>query len=108
MIDGTVLKKGSGIRFKVEKLKNWVGLGLAIRSIIKGKKFMFECIFSLNQITIWATAVTCSLTTVTCGPTHPLLTTSKTQNSVSQQATSLKYKSQKQNLFTPTNPNKTK
>lgn len=43
LIDGPVNKKGSWIRFKVEKLKNWVGFGLAIRNNIVSKKFQFLC-----------------------------------------------------------------
>lgn len=42
-------KKGSSIRFKVDKLKNWVGFGIAIRNNIVSKKYQFICNFFINS-----------------------------------------------------------
>ncbi len=49
LIDGPVQKKGSSIRFKIQKLKNWVGLGIAVRNNIVAKKYEFNCTFGLNK-----------------------------------------------------------
>lgn len=48
LINGVVNKKGSFIRFKIEKLKNWVGIGLAIRNNIVSKNYQFLCIFFIT------------------------------------------------------------
>jgi hypothetical protein len=45
LVDGIVMKKGSSIRFKIETLKNWIGIGLAIKNTIVSKNYQFLCTF---------------------------------------------------------------
>lgn len=61
--------KGSAIRFKIEKLKNWIGIGIAIKNNIVGKNYQFLCTpYHYLKTTQWDMAAFCCPATGTRGP----------------------------------------
>lgn len=90
-----VIEEGMGvqnrkIKFKVNQLKNWIGVGVCLKNKIVAASYQFKCTCITTQIKYWGMEVTCCPTTATPGRTPAPRTTSTPVSSLSARTTSWK------------------